>query len=112
MVAIMADPNLMSVYGGEPARTADQDAYFTKFDATLAPIFPTNKVTWSVLGEMVKYPAVPSQEANMPDFNGATNDYGAFMAKLQSKSGLNVATELAKLKTTLQADFDSAQPLN
>jgi multiple sugar transport system substrate-binding protein len=112
MVAIMADPNLMSVYGGEPARTADQAAYFTKFDATLAPIFPTNKVTWSVLGEMVKYPAVPSQEANMPDFNGATNDYGAFMAKLQSKSGLNVATELAKLKTTLQADFDSAQPLN
>jgi multiple sugar transport system substrate-binding protein len=111
MVAIMADPNLMSVYGGEPARTADQAAYFTKFDATLAPIFSGIKVTWSVLGEMVKYPAVPSHEANMPDFTGASNDYTAFLTKLQSKSGLNVGDELAKLKTTLQTDFDSVQSL-
>src|ERR1035437_337603 len=85
MVAIMADPTLMKVYGGEPAKTADQAAYFTAFDATLAPIFPGNKVTWSVLGEMQTHPPSPattmSIEANMPNFIQASNDYGAFYTK-------------------------------
>ncbi len=111
MVAIMADPTLMKDYGGEPAKTADQAGFFSSFDATLAPIFPGNKVTWSVLGEMQKYPAVPSIEADMPNFTQANNDYTAFYTKLQSKSGLNINTELTALQATLQKDFDNAQPL-
>jgi multiple sugar transport system substrate-binding protein len=111
MVAIMADPTLMKVYGGEPAKTADQAAYFTAFDATLAPIFPGNKVTWSVLGEMQKHAAVPSIEANMPNFTQASNDYGAFYTKLQNKSGLDVTAELSALKVTLQKDFDAVKSL-
>jgi hypothetical protein len=105
----MADPTLMSNYGGEPAKTAAQAAYFAAFDATLAPIFPGLKVTWSVLGEMVKYPAVPSHEANMPAFTQASLDYTAFLTKLQSTAGLDVNAELTKLQTTLQADFKAAQ---
>lgn len=112
MIAIEADKTLMADYGGEPAKTADQAAYFTAFDATLAPIFPNNKVTWSVLGEMAKYPATPSHEANMPAFAQANTDYGAFLTKLQSKSGLDVAAELVTLKATLQKDFNDSKPLS
>jgi multiple sugar transport system substrate-binding protein len=111
MVAIEADKTLMADYGGEPAVTADQAAYYTAFDATMAPIFSGNKVTWSVLGEMLKYPAVPSHEALMPANKQAIDDYTAFMSKLNAKSGLDVNAELVTLQKTLQTDFNTVQPL-
>jgi multiple sugar transport system substrate-binding protein len=112
MTAIMADKELLKNYGGEPAASAAQAPYFAEFDATLTPIFPGIKVTWAVLGEMAKYPAVPSHEANMPAFTQSGNDIGAFYTKLQNTAGLDVTAELAKLQTTLQKDFDASQPLN
>jgi hypothetical protein len=111
MVAIMADQTLLKGYGGEPAKTADQSAYFDNFDQSLAPIFPGIKVTWSVLGEMQKYPAVPSFEANMPAYGQAQQDYTALLTRLQTTRGLDVVAELTKLQAKLQADFDSAQPI-
>jgi len=110
MMAIMADPTLMRNYGGEPAKTADQAAYFAAYDSALAPIFPGNHVTWSVLGEMAKVPAVPNSESDMPAFTQAGTDIATFLNKLQNTSGLNVNTELAKLQQTLQKDFDAASP--
>lgn len=111
MVAIMADQTLLKGYGGEPAKTADQQTYFDNFDQTLASIFPGIKVTWSVLGEMQKYPAVPSFEANMPAYAQAQQDYTAVLTRLQTTPGLDVVAELTKLQAKLQADFDAAQPI-
>jgi multiple sugar transport system substrate-binding protein len=110
MMAIMADPGLMRDYGGEPARKADQVDYFASYDATLAPIFPGNQVSWSVLGEMARVPAIPSHEADMPNATEANTDIGAFLYRLQNTAGLDVTAELAKLQATLQKDFDSATP--
>jgi multiple sugar transport system substrate-binding protein len=111
MVAIMADDTLMKDYGGEPAKTSLQAAYFTSFTTDLAKIYPGITVTWSVLAQMAAHPAVPSHEANMPAFTKASDDYGAFYTKLQSTKGLDVNAELEKLRATLQTDFDNAQPL-
>jgi multiple sugar transport system substrate-binding protein len=111
MVAIMADSKLKQDYGGLPAKAADAAAYTSAMDATLAPVFPGIKVTWSVLTEMMAHPASPSHEANMPAFTQAGNDYTAFLTKLQSKAGLDVNAELVKLQSTLQADFKAVQPL-
>ena len=108
MQAIMADPSLMTNYGGEPARKADQAAYFASFDRTLAPIFPGNHVTWSVLTEMATVPAIPSHEADMPNATKANADITTFLTRLKNTAGLNIDTELAKLQQTLQKDFDSA----
>ena len=110
MMAIMADPTLMRNYGGEPAKTADQAAYFAAYDSALAPVFPGNHVTWSVLGEMAKVPAVPNSESDMPAFTQAGTDIATFLNRLQNTSGLNVNTELAKLQQTLQKDFGGASP--
>jgi multiple sugar transport system substrate-binding protein len=107
MLAIEADTALMTTYGGEPAKKADQPAYFAAFDAQLAPIFPGNTVTWSVLQEMEKYPAVPSHEAAMPAYGQIVNDYGAFFTKLQLHSGLSINTEIAGLQGAIQADLDT-----
>lgn len=111
MVAIMADQSLLKAYGGEPAKTADQQAYFDAFDSTLASIYPGIKVSWSVLGEMQKYPAVPSFEANMPNFAQAQADYSALLARLSGTPGLDVIAEFTKLQAKLQQDFDAVKPL-
>ena len=108
MLAIMADPSLMKNYGSEPARTADQAAYFDSFDKTLAPVFPGNHVTWSVLSEMATVPAMPSHEADLPNATKANADITTFLTRLKNAAGLNIDTELAKLQQTLQKDFDSA----
>jgi hypothetical protein len=59
---------------------------------------------------MSGYPAIPSHEANMPNFLQATSDYSAFYTKLQNTPDLDLTAELAKLKATLQLDFDTTQP--
>ena len=111
MLAIMADTSLMKAYGGLPAKVADQSAYTSALDSTLAPIFPGIKVSWSVLDEMMVHPAMPSDLENLPGLAQVTTDYTAFLTKLQANAGLDMKAELAKLLTTLQADFNAAQPI-
>lgn len=111
MLAIMADTTLMKVYGGLPAKGADQAMYTATMDATVKAIFPGINVTWTVLGEMMAHPAIPSHNGNLPGLAQATTDYGAFLAKLQSTNPLDVKAELTKLQATLQADFNAALPL-
>jgi ABC-type glycerol-3-phosphate transport system substrate-binding protein len=108
MVAIMGDKNLQTAYGGMPAATADQQAWFTQFDAYLAKIFPGNTVSWSVLQEMENYPANPSPEADLPNFQKVINLTATFYSRLQSSSGLNLVNEMTNLKTEIRNAFEQA----
>ena len=108
MLAIMADSALMVSYGGMPSVPSQQAAYFTAAQTGVDAQFANNKVTWSVLTEMAKYAASPTHQDAMPNYVKATTDDQAFYTKLQSKGGLNMDTEIAGLKATLQADFASA----
>jgi multiple sugar transport system substrate-binding protein len=109
MLALMADNTLLKAYGGEPAKTVDQQAYFDAFDQVLNPIFPQNQVAWSVLTEMQKHPATPSFEAELPNNAKSTADIAALLTKLQSSTGLDVLAELTRLQATLQADYDASK---
>lgn len=111
MLAIMADTTLMKVYGGLPAKSADRTLFTSAVNATLTPVFPGLDVNWSVLDEMVAHPAIPSADADLPARAQAATDYAAFLTRLQGTNPLDVTAELAKLKATLQADFDAARPL-
>jgi multiple sugar transport system substrate-binding protein len=106
MVDIMADPSLQAAYGGMPAAKADQDAWFAKEDAFLAPIFPGNKISWSVLQEMENYPANPSPEEDVPNAAAVNNLLSGFYAKLQGSGGLTMANEVATLQRQIQNAFD------
>jgi multiple sugar transport system substrate-binding protein len=106
MVAITKDTTLALAYGASPALLSQQAGYYSALDATIAKTYPTNgKITWSVLAEDYKHLPAISHEAWMPDYNAANNDANALLTKLQSTPGLDLTTELANLKTTLQADF-------
>ena len=111
MLSIMADPGLLKAYGAEPARLADQQAWFDGMNQTLTAIFPGLQVTWSVLGEMARVPATPSFEGDLPAFAQASADYSALLVRLQTTPGLDVIAELTKLQTKLQADFDATAPI-
>jgi multiple sugar transport system substrate-binding protein len=108
MLAIMADPSLMAVYGAMPVAQSMQAAYFKPTQAAVDKQFALNPVTWSVLTEMTKYAASPTHQDPMPSYVKATQDDQALYTKLQTKGGLNLDAEIAKFKATLQADFDSA----
>ena len=110
MRAIEADPTLMRTYGAEPARNADQAAYFASFDAALSPLFPGNRVTWNVLGEMVRVPAIPSQEVDLPASVKSNADIATFLNLLRNVGGLDMNVEMANLRQTLQKDFDAPAP--
>jgi multiple sugar transport system substrate-binding protein len=105
MLAIMADPSLMAIYGAMPVETSQQAAYFKTSQAGVDAQFAKNPITWSVLTEMSKYAASPTHQDAFPNYVKGTADDQAFYTTLQSKSGLNLDAEIAKFKATLQADF-------
>jgi multiple sugar transport system substrate-binding protein len=111
VLAIMADASLLKAYGREPAKKADRPAYFTGLDAKLAPLFPGNQVTWSVLDEMATVPASPSPDSGLPAVSQAGSDIDAFYVKLQTTTGLDVKAEVTKLQAALQKDYDAVQPI-
>jgi hypothetical protein len=103
MLAIEANSSLKQVYGGMPARTAEQAAYFSAFDSQLEGIFPDNgPIHWSVLQEMEKYPAVPGQESGTPSRYQIQADTSIFYTKLQNTSGLDVDDETDSLLEAIQ----------
>jgi multiple sugar transport system substrate-binding protein len=108
MLAIMADPSLMALYGGMPVNPSQQAAYFKTQQAAVDAQFADNPVTWSVLTEMAEYAASPTHQDPYPNYVQGTTDDQAFYARLQSKGGLNLDAEIAKFKATLQADFKAA----
>jgi multiple sugar transport system substrate-binding protein len=111
MLAIMADPTLMAGYGGLPVDPSFQAAYFKTEQAGVDAQFANNPITWSVLAEMTKYasPVVPF-DPDQTSLIKATSDDQAFYTLLETDGGLNVDAEIAKLKSTLQADFDAPTP--
>jgi multiple sugar transport system substrate-binding protein len=109
MLAMEADPGLAVAYGAMPAIPDQQAAYFKSAQAGVTAQFPADTaVTWTVLNEMLKVAASPTHQDPFPNYVKGTTDDQAFYTKLQSTGGLNMDTEIAAFKATLQKDFDSA----
>jgi hypothetical protein len=107
MLAIMADPSLMTVYGGMPVDPSLQAVYFKSAQAAVDRQFVDNPITWAVLNEMTKYAAAPTHQDVFPNYVQGTTDDQAFYTRLQTKGGLNLDAEIARFKAKLQADFNS-----
>ncbi len=105
MVAIMGDKSLQAAYGGMPAATADQQGWFTQLDQSLAKIFPGNTVSWSVLQEMENYPAIPSPEADLPNFRTVNSLTAAFYSKMQTSGSLDLPSAMTSLQASIQRAF-------
>jgi multiple sugar transport system substrate-binding protein len=120
MTAIMADTRLRAAFDphGMPGLIVDQPAWISAMDAEQAALFPGNQVSWSVLQEMAKHPAMPSHQADMPNARQAVAHVDDFYQELRrphfDDKGNEVAFDLDAalddLQLKLQADFDAVLP--
>jgi multiple sugar transport system substrate-binding protein len=99
-----ASLELLSVYGGMPARTADQDQFIAGLDEK----FPW-KPDWQVATDMIPYADNPSFEGYMPNYNKAFDAANTFLTKLASTPDLNMDQEITSFKEQLQSIFDEVQ---
>jgi len=98
---MVVDKQLPLIYGGIPGNVADRADYFAALDKTTAP----NKVDWNVAIEMLKYPNIPHHESWMPNLLKSETLLDAWVTTIDQTPGLNINTELDKLKVQLDATF-------
>ncbi|MBN1967029.1 MAG: extracellular solute-binding protein [Anaerolineae bacterium] len=96
-----ASLDLLSVYGGMPARPEDQEAFF----ATLDEKYPQG-VNWDVVVESLNYTESPQHEAWMPNYNEADAFINAFESNIESTPGLDIDAEIDTMLEGLQVIFD------
>ncbi|WP_283138898.1 ABC transporter substrate-binding protein [Rhizohabitans arisaemae] len=92
-----ASKELLTAYGAMPARTADQDAFFT----TLATQF-TNTVDWQVTKDSVQFADNPHSESHTTKYNQTITILGTYRSRWMTQPGLNMDDELAKLQKEIQ----------
>jgi multiple sugar transport system substrate-binding protein len=94
---------LLQLYGGMPARTADQDAFFEALGQTEG--FPA-EVDWQVAKDSVQFADNPNFEAFMPKYNESLEILGQYRTKWGSTPGLDMDAEIVALQEELQATWD------
>lgn len=99
-----AGPTLLQVYGGLPAATADQTAFFEGLDAS----YPQG-VNWQVALDSIAFADNPSHEGPMPNYARAKERLGQFQTLYQSSPDIDIDAEIDILVADLQAIFDEAE---
>jgi multiple sugar transport system substrate-binding protein len=98
--------DLLGIYGGMPARTADQDKFFEGLDQQKDDAgkikFPQG-VDWQVAKDSVQYADNPNFEAFVPKYNETLDALTKYETKWVGTGGLTLDTEIEALKKELQA---------
>jgi len=97
-------PDLLGAYGGMPARTADQAAFFDSQNETF-----TQKPDWQVAIDSIQFADNPNFESFMPKYNetlGLIGSGGKYTTKWQTDQGLDMDQEFAALLSEIQAIWD------
>jgi len=98
---------LLTIYGGMPARLSLQPDYFDLYAETNFP--GKDDINWDVVVEAMAYADNPNHESWMPSFQETTDRYNEFWNYLANTSGADFDAEVAKLTADLQKIFDAAQ---
>jgi multiple sugar transport system substrate-binding protein len=101
-----ASSDLLTAYGGFPARTADQAAGITALQAQFK-----NTVDWQVAVDGVEHADKPNFEDFMPAYNeslGLVGSGGKYLTKWGNTAGLDMDKEFESLTKDLQAIWDKA----
>ncbi|HET6745346.1 MAG TPA: extracellular solute-binding protein [Candidatus Limnocylindria bacterium] len=96
-----AAQDLLGIYGGMPARTADQEPFFAGLEERW-----TQGVDWQVAKDSVAYADNPSFEGWTPNYQAAFAAVVAFESVLRSTEGLDLAAEIEGLREELQTIYD------
>ena len=98
---LLDNQELLKLYGGMPAVEAKQDAFLQTLQGDY-----TQTIDWNVAKEGVNFADVPNFESYTPAYNETYDLVLKFGTKWQSTPGLNLDTEIADLKTQMQAIWD------
>jgi multiple sugar transport system substrate-binding protein len=101
-----ASSELLTAYGGFPARTADQAAGIAALQAQF-----TNTVDWQVAVDGIEHADKPNFEDFMPAYNeslGLVGSGGKYLTKWGNTAGLDMDKEFEALRVELQAIWDKA----
>jgi multiple sugar transport system substrate-binding protein len=99
-----AAPELLAAYGGMPARTAEQEAFFAGQDETF-----TQKPDWQVAVDSIQFADNPNFESYMPAYNetlGLVGSGGKYTTRWQTEQNLDMAKEFEALRAEIQAIWD------
>jgi multiple sugar transport system substrate-binding protein len=97
-----ASADLLDIYAGMPAIPAEQDAFFESYQEQ----FP-QEVDWQVVKDSLQYADVPNWEGYMPKYNKLLDTMLTYADRWATTDGLDMDSEIAKLKEELQAILDS-----
>ncbi|WP_200308623.1 ABC transporter substrate-binding protein [Streptomyces adelaidensis] len=95
--------DLLKIYNAMPANKKLQADYIKSLDKTW-----TQGVDWQVALDALEHPDVPSAEGWMPNYNKSVDLTNKFGNRWVTTPGLDIDAEAAKLRTQLQALFDTA----
>jgi len=99
-----ASGDLLATYGGMPARTAEQEAFFASQDETF-----TQKPDWQVAIDSIQFADNPNFEAYMPAYNetlGLIGSGGKYTTRWQTEQNLDMNAEFEALRAEIQAIWD------
>jgi multiple sugar transport system substrate-binding protein len=96
-----AAPALLPLYGGLPARTADQEAFVAGLNAQ-----SPQAVDWQVALDSLAYADHPSYAGYLPNYTAALTRLDGFRNLLFATEGVNLDVEIEALQADLQQVFD------
>jgi multiple sugar transport system substrate-binding protein len=96
-----AEETLLGIYGGMPAKPAEQDAFFAARDEE----FP-HDVDWQVATDSLGYADDPNFEEFMPEYNESLDLLETYETKWTTTPGLDIDSEIEALTNDLQAIWD------
>ena len=105
LVYLMEDrgDELLTLYGGMPAREADRPAFLDSLAATEG--FPED-ADWQVVSDSVQYADVPNFEGAMPKYNETNAILGEYRSRWLSDGDVDIDAEIAALLAEIQAEWD------
>jgi multiple sugar transport system substrate-binding protein len=99
-----ASLDLLSVYGGMPARVAEQDEFFARLDERY-----TQGVNWEVVKQGLAFADSPSHEAWFPNYLKGRDRITAFSTLLANTPNLDVDAAMETFVSELQTIFDEVK---
>ena len=93
--------DLYAIYGGLPARTSQQDAFFAALDQKFAP----NQVNWQVFLDSIAYMDIPNHEAYVPNFSKAAEAFQALGSDLRLIENLYLEGRINQLIVDLNVIY-------
>jgi multiple sugar transport system substrate-binding protein len=96
---------LYAIYGGLPARTSQQAAFFESLDERFAP----NEVNWQVFLDMISYLEVPGHERGLPNNIRSHEAFMQLGSDLRSNPDLDVDARLTQFMDDLNAIYQEEE---